>query len=324
MRKAILILLALCTVVVFWLTSCTAPQAGKKVAPGAPSATSEVQKKAPAKAEKVVVAKKEEKKKEEKPKNIYEMKIKPLTPAECARCHFGIYETLKKHGGKHRQVCTNCHKKFHQYNPVENNWKEIMPKCNRCHGYPHGKKVTQCLSCHRNPHSPRTIKLADVSGKCGLCHKKETAWLQNHESAHQDVGCEGCHSERHGRIPSCFECHEQGHVKGQTVKDCLKCHNPHMPLNIKPFKGLMVQNQVCGSCHKVEFEKLSTTAAKHGKLACTFCHPKHGFKPRCEGCHGKPHSPALHKRFPRCLKCHLDPHSLGMGPRRAGAGVHPK
>ncbi|MBX6422064.1 hypothetical protein [Thermosulfurimonas sp. F29] len=313
MRKAWWGVMILMVVGLFWLVSCTTKPAGP--AEAKPSVATGV--KAPAKApakepEKPVKKAAVEKKKISPEKALFEAEIKPLSPVECARCHYSIYQLLKKHGGKHRQVCTNCHRVYHRYNPVQNNWREIMPKCQRCHGLPHGSQVKDCLSCHREPHSPRRIALADVSGKCNLCHASEVKILKTHKSAHQEVGCEGCHSERHGRVPKCFECHE-GHVPGQTMKECLMCHNPHMPLNIKSFKGLKVENRVCGSCHGTEFERLSTTRAKHGKLACTFCHPRHGFLPKCEGCHGKPHSAALHRRFPQCLKCHLDPHSLGMG-----------
>ncbi len=244
-----------------------------------------------------------------KPQDPFAGEVKPLTPIECARCHYPIFKLLKEKGGKHKQVCTNCHQVYHRYNPVKQNWKEIMPKCQRCHGLPHGKDAKECLSCHQEPHSPRNIALASVSGKCGTCHSSESKELAEHVSAHQEVGCEGCHSQRHGRVPECFECHDP-HVEGQTFEECLQCHGPHSPLNIKPFADLKVKNKVCGSCHETEFERLSTTPTKHGKQACTFCHPKHGFLPKCQGCHGLPHSERLHKRFPQCLKCHLDPHSL--------------
>ncbi len=312
MRKAFLGMLVFLAVGLIWLVSCTTTTktTGAAVEVRTPAAAEAAGK--PKLAEEAAPAAEEVARAEEVPpeKVLFEGEIKPLSPVECARCHYPIYKILKDQGGKHRQVCTNCHEVYHRYNPLRKNWKAIMPKCNKCHGLPHGKAAKECLSCHQEPHSPRRIELASVSGKCALCHKDESETLKTHESAHQDVGCEGCHSDRHGRVPECFECHDEGHIPGQTVKECLSCHNPHMPKDIKSFEGLEVDNRVCGSCHDTEFERLASTTTKHGKQACVFCHNRHGFKPKCEGCHGKPHSAALHKKFPQCLRCHLDPHSL--------------
>ncbi len=242
-----------------------------------------------------------------------EVVIKPLSPIECARCHYSLYSMMREKGGKHRQVCTNCHKEYHR----KKDWEKIKPKCNRCHGYPHGEKAKACQSCHSEPHTPLEIALASVKGKCNLCHAAETEELATHKSAHQEVGCEGCHSKRHGRIPQCFECHDP-HVEGQTFEECLTCHSPHSPLNIRPFEGLEIENRVCGSCHAEEFELLSQTPTKHHERLCIECHDKHGFIPKCQKCHGYPHSERLHKKFPQCLKCHIDPHSLRR-PKKAEA-----
>ncbi len=312
MRKAFWGMLVFLIAGLIWLVSCTTTAKTGEPASKTGGAARKIEAPSSGKAVgKVELAKKAPRVKEVPPeKALFEGEIKPLSPVECARCHYPIYRILKDQGGKHRQVCTNCHEVYHRYNPLKNNWKAIMPRCDKCHGLPHGEAARECLSCHQEPHSPRRIELASVSGKCVSCHQRPSETLQTHESAHQEVGCEGCHSERHGRVPKCFECHDEGHVPDQTVEECLMCHNPHMPRDIKVFEGLEVDNRVCGACHKIELDRLASTTTKHGKQTCIFCHNRHGFKPKCVGCHGKPHSEALHRKFPQCLKCHLDPHSL--------------
>ncbi len=251
---------------------------------------------------------------------LYEGTPKPLTPVECGRCHTGEYNDLKQSKTKHRFACTKCHTKFHRYNPIKKNWKAIMPKCQRCHGYKHGKAFPNCMQCHINPHSPRTIKFASVTkmvtlkkGKkiiaCGLCHKKEYTEMAKNPCAHNtEVGCQGCHADKHGYIPNCLDCHEP-HVQGQKFKDCLVCHSPHSALKIKKYP-VTTPSKICGSCHTTEYEHLRDHHTKHSNLTCAKCHDKHGFIPKCQKCHGYPHGAGLHKRFPNCLECHIDPHNL--------------
>ena len=88
--------------------------------------------------------------------NMYTSEVKPLTLEECARCHTAHYNWLRDNGAKHQGVaCTDCHQVFHAYNPLRNNYAEIMPQCNSCHDAPHGtsESVMRCLECHANPPS---------------------------------------------------------------------------------------------------------------------------------------------------------------------------
>ncbi|GBE12067.1 class III cytochrome C family protein [bacterium BMS3Bbin14] len=257
---------------------------------------------------------------------LYTRKPTPMTPVECARCHSTQYNNLVAHGFKHRFMCTNCHRQFHTYNPTKHNYKAIMPKCQRCHGLKHGKSFPKCMMCHQNPHSPLQIpfsvltkKVKVKSGKmvirCAICHKKEGTEFANNPTKHNtEVNCDGCHSDKHGYIPSCLDCHDP-HVKGQTFKDCLVCHSPHSALKIKKYPENTPSN-VCGSCHKTEYRHLQTNHTKHSELHCATCHVVHGFIPKCQSCHGLPHSAGLHKRFPNCLACHKDPHNLPMNKKK--------
>ncbi|NWF98697.1 MAG: cytochrome C [Nitrospirae bacterium] len=244
-----------------------------------------------------------------KPKDVYEMEISPLTPADCARCHPGVFNEIKGEGGKHKFDCQKCHTKFHQYNPVKQNWNEIMPQCKTCHGLIHGEKFAACATCHSNPHAPKTqmTMSAEMSKVCGDCHTKVGQEVKTNVSKHTNVACSSCHHDKHGYIPSCMECHKP-HTSTLTVKECLACHPVHSPLKIS--YPISTVNDICGSCHGVVYGKLKANASKHSTLTCASCHTKHRFIPKCEDCHSKPHGEALLKKFPNCADCHVGAHDL--------------
>jgi hypothetical protein len=243
------------------------------------------------------------------PVSPYAMEIKPLTPDECGRCHYSVFSQIKNEGGKHQIDCTQCHVKFHAYNPVKQNWKEIMPKCEGCHGLIHGEKFAACAQCHSNPHAPKTqmAMSTEFTKTCADCHAQVPKELQGNPSKHMKVACSVCHHTKHGLIPSCMECHKP-HTEGQSDKDCLSCHPAHSPLVIAYPQT--TPNNVCGACHAPVYKKLEGSASKHRQVACAQCHAKHRYIPKCEECHGKPHGEVVLKKFPNCLQCHVDVHDL--------------
>jgi len=244
--------------------------------------------------------------------DLYSVEPVPLKPYQCAQCHTGQFHDLKSSQSKHRFECQRCHERFHAYNPVKDNWAEIMPRCSRCHSPPpHGSELTDCARCHRNPHSPLSIPMdAQLLASCGKCHPEEQRQITAFKSAHTEQGCDGCHSA-HGAIPSCSDCHDP-HYQGQQIESCKGCHPAHAPKNIA--FGKEDYSRTCASCHDDVYSKWSTTKSKHGQVRCTECHEAHGQIPQCQKCHGLPHGEALLKRFPRCLDCHIDVHDLPAKP----------
>ncbi len=236
---------------------------------------------------------------------LYQTEPTPLTAVQCGQCHTGIFRYLKNDGGRHRFECQNCHQEFHAYSPKKQNWDDLMPKCSSCHTLPHGKQFTDCLSCHQNPHTPRKVPMAaQLTGNCGNCHTSPAAQLKQFPSKHTQQGCQACHTS-HGLIPSCFNCHEP-HFEAQAVATCTTCHPVHKPLQID-FAG-DIELKTCSGCHETVYNTWSGSKSKHGQVSCASCHTQHGLIPKCNDCHGWPHSKKLHDKFTSCLTCHLDPH----------------
>ena len=246
--------------------------------------------------------------------NIYTLIVQPLTLEECARCHTSHYSWLRDNGAKHQSVtCTDCHQVFHAYNPLRGNYADIMPKCSNCHAEPHGsaEPVMECLACHANPHQPLVSipAPANLESRCHLCHSEVATSLTVQVSKHTAQECSSCHSERHGRIPQCNECHENhSPMAALTTPDCLACHPVHTPLNIT--YPVTQGKEVCAGCHDQAYNLLEARETKHSALTCAKCHPSHGQLPACQECHGEPHSAVMHQRMPNCGDCHGIAHDI--------------
>ena len=246
--------------------------------------------------------------------SVYNVEVQPLTLEECARCHSTHYNWLRNNGERHQTVaCTECHEVFHAYNPLRNNYADIMPKCSSCHDIPHGSAdpLTKCLECHTNPHQPLVSipAPAKLEGSCQLCHAGVAGSLQAEISKHTEQECSSCHSDKHGRIPLCAECHEN-HSPLATLEtpDCLACHPVHTPLKIS--YPVTQAKEVCAGCHDQAYQLLQEHQTKHSALTCAKCHPAHGQLPACQDCHGKPHSDVIHQKFTQCGDCHGIAHDV--------------
>lgn len=254
-----------------------------------------------------------------KPSGIspYEMKVEPLTTAECGQCHFSYFETISAQGGKHQIDCVQCHTVYHAYSPRKKNYDQIMPKCSSCHlnerGEPfHGKdkSLTPCLNCHADPHKPLQIPASEVEPLCARCHAKEGNEINEYRSKHTtEVSCSDCHAEKHGYIPECGACHESHSPSVElSVKDCMACHPVHKPTQI--FYGKETPSAICAGCHDDVNNMLQTKVTKHTAVRCAECHPAHKEIPPCTRCHGEPHPKSMMINVAKCGTCHGIAHDL--------------
>ena len=237
-----------------------------------------------------------------------DLKIVPLKPEDCGRCHTRIYNLLKSGGGKHRINCRRCHVQFHTYRPGKTPYKDVLPHCDQCHQLPHGPELTQCLTCHQQPHTPLKIPAGrKLDQGCHICHRDEDKEMKTYITQHTDLYCSTCHHTRHGYIPQCLECHQRHSDNVPIMAACLTCHSPHKALQVTYPAD--IPKEACGVCHRSEYEMLKQSHTKHSAQLCTKCHPdKHRTIMRCPQCHGKPHSDSILNKFMLCGQCHGPAH----------------
>ncbi len=252
---------------------------------------------------------------------LYPDKEKKLTTVQCMQCHPEIATLLRTSDTMHSRVeCRQCHLQIHVYREGRTNYKDILPKCTRCHEHPHGEELVQCSSCHQEAHAPLSIPASRaLSQGCYVCHPALDKEMKTFSTRHTDLYCTACHHTRHGYVPDCLECHQQhtgtvptpGRMTPGTgpLDQCLSCHPPH-----KAFKVAYAEttpNIACAYCHRKAKEMLQKSNTKHTALQCTQCHPdKHKTIKRCNECHGRPHPEEMLKKFNSCGGCHGVAHSV--------------
>lgn len=250
---------------------------------------------------------------------IFDKNVEPLKMEQCAQCHEAVFNTLKDAGKRHQKDCRFCHTVFHTLAPGKVEYADAIPKCQTCHGQPHGAKeaVTTCSKCHSNAHSP--VNLPNITGDmCVNCHPGPVGKLQAQPSKHTALDCTECHTS-HGFIPNCTDCHsEEGglvyHIEGkQENSNCMSCHaGPHTPLQISYQED--VAKELCANCHKNPshapvYQTLKEAQSKHWtEITCASCHDEHGKIPECSKCHDNDGHRANLKTAD-CLRCHTNPHN---------------
>jgi predicted CXXCH cytochrome family protein len=158
--------------------------------------------------------------------------------------------------------------------------------------------------------------------QCLQCHEDKTQGAHVHTAV--SMGCLSCHEVRVNRDVTrvkltkatttslCLSCHEdKKQAEGQTihppaVRDCVKCHDPHMSANpnqlLKPTSGSTKDENLCLSCHNKGVD-VPKDGSRHAALdmGCETCHITHKNGPRGKqefDYHLKSAVPAL------CIECH--------------------
>jgi predicted CXXCH cytochrome family protein len=199
--------------------------------------------------------------------------------------------------------------------------------------------------------------------KCIECHGDKAKGKAVHSAI--AMGCTSCHEVRVNKDVTrvklitttpyglCLTCHAdknaeeiKGTVHSPAVRDCLKCHDPHVAENkdqlVKATAGDAKEN-LCLSCHKTGLN-LPEKGSRHAALdmGCQTCHATHKTGERgkvefdfhltkampalCLDCHVAKDAALAkaHQNQPfetaNCLTCH-DPHQSA-GPKLAQAFTH--
>lgn len=229
-----------------------------------------------------------------------------LEAGDCKKCHMLQPQMIAEGGGKHATEigCLDCHPQH----PPQGDATKV--DCRHCHEGELHFEIGDCLHCHTNPHKPRESlrdPLKPARKECLSCHGEVGEQMAAAPSRHARLFCNRCHS-RHKEIPSCLDCHT-GHQQTQVAADCSKCHSAHQPLQIVPYG--YVPGKFCRPCHVSEAMDLAASKSLHGGINCVYCHKgRHPSVPKCQDCHGLPHSRVIHTQFRECLECHGDAHRL--------------
>lgn len=212
---------------------------------------------------------------------------------------------------------------------------------------------------HPVPLDPKTD-----SAKCLECHEDKSKGKSVHSAI--ATGCTSCHEVRVNRDVTriklttatpfrlCLQCHAdkdasqiKGRVHSPAVRDCLKCHDPHVSDNekqlLKPTSGATKEENLCLSCH-TQGLNVPQGGSRHMALdmGCSTCHITHKTSDKgdreanyhltknapalCVDCHDTKDAnlAKVHQNQPfentDCLTCH-DPHQSSR-PKLMQAFVH--
>jgi predicted CXXCH cytochrome family protein len=135
------------------------------------------------------------------------------------------------------------------------------------------------------------------AAKCLECHEDKSKGKAVHSAI--ATGCLSCHEVRVNRdvtrvklitatpVKLCLQCHSdkdatqaKGHVHSPAVRDCLRCHDPHVAENknqlLKATSGATKAENLCLSCH-TQGTNVPEKGSRHAALdmGCDTCHTTH-------------------------------------------------
>ncbi len=161
------------------------------------------------------------------------------------------------------------------------------------------------------------------AAKCVECHADKAKGKAVHSAI--AMGCLSCHEVRSTKDVTrvklittttaklCLQCHSdkdaaqsKGHVHSPAVRDCVKCHDPHVSDNknqlLKPTSGATAKENLCLSCHNKGVD-VPQGGSRHAALdmGCDACHVTHRTSDKGDReatYHLTKNAPAL------CIDCH--------------------
>jgi predicted CXXCH cytochrome family protein len=131
-----------------------------------------------------------------------------------------------------------------------------------------------CVECHADRTKGKSVHTAIATG-CTSCHEirvnKDVTRVKLITTTPQAL-CLTCHADKNAA-------EIKGKVHPPAVRDCIKCHDPHVSDNknqlLKPTSGDAKEN-LCLSCHKTGVD-VSEKGSRHAALdmGCDTCHTTH-------------------------------------------------
>ncbi|HUV82301.1 MAG TPA: cytochrome c3 family protein [archaeon] len=179
--------------------------------------------------------------------------------------------------------------------------------CEKCHGIEFEKYNTpgDSMDFAHNDYGISCSQCHEAAGTAGMLEfKKEIALMLIYDVAGIDAPPEEDEVVIIENRFRCLKCHSD-YISltsrrvinpHSEVGDCNSCHKGHE-------RG--ISEQTCGKCHTKAIASLEFEGGKHAKKGCSFCHPQHGYVPKCQDCHGLYHPAG----FEECAQCHTNAHA---------------
>ncbi len=186
---------------------------------------------------------------------------------------------------------------------------------------------------------PVPLEPGTDSAKCVTCHEDKTKGKAVHSAI--AGGCLSCHELRVSKdvtrikltavtsVKLCLQCHAamdaaqiKGRVHAPAVRDCLKCHDPHVSdlknQLLKATDGAAKDSNLCLQCHSTGLN-VPPAGSRHAALdgGCETCHVTHKTGPSADAefrYHLTKASPAL------CADCH-DPKDAQLAKAHQGQPI---
>lgn len=138
-----------------------------------------------------------------------------------------------------------------------------------------GVNDKNCLECHEDKAKGKAVHSA-IAGGCFSCHEVRV---------NRDVTRVKLITATPAKL--CLQCHAdkdaaqiKGRVHSPAVRDCLKCHDPHVSAIknqlLKTTSGTTKDENLCLSCHKIGTD-VPKGGSRHAALdmGCDTCHATH-------------------------------------------------
>jgi len=200
----------------------------------------------------------------------------------------------------------------------------------------------KCIDCHADKTKGKSVHTAIASG-CLSCHEvrvnRDITRIKLTTATPLDL-CITCHADKKAADI-------KGKIHSPAVRDCLKCHDPHVAdyknQLLQPMSGATKQDNLCLTCHNTGVDVLKG-GSRHAALdmGCDTCHVTHktgdpaqrefafhltkDAPALCQDCHDVKDVAMLkaHQNQPiakaDCLQCH-DPHQ-SKAPKLMQAFMH--
>ncbi len=181
-------------------------------------------------------------------------------PRDCYGCHATDFQTVKDPdhvAGGFSEDCLTCHS-LQTWSPADFDHDQtdfpltgahVSTACQDCHvnGYAPGQTLSECVSCHQSDYDGTTSpnhSEAGIQVTCQDCHNTSGWTPAEFDHSQTAFALTGAHVS----VP-CQECHVNGYSAGQTLSECVSCHQSDYDNTSDPDHQAAQFPVTCQDCH---------------------------------------------------------------------------